>query len=33
MNFKQIFLYDGTPFLSFVNEDGKYEYPNDEWTE
>ena len=33
MNFKQVYLYDGTPFLAFENEDGEYEYPKDEWTE
>lgn len=31
--FKQVFLYDGTPYLAFKNEDGEYDYPNDEWTE
>ena len=33
MDFKQVFLYDGTPYLAFRNEDGEYTYPNDEWTE
>ena len=33
MDFKQVFLYDGTPYLAFRNEDGEYHYPNDEWTE
>lgn len=33
MHFKQVYLYDGTPFLAFENEDGEYEYPKDEWTE
>ncbi|WP_210138600.1 hypothetical protein [Staphylococcus sp. GDB9P120P] len=33
MDFKQVFLYDGTPYLAFRNEDGEYDYPNDEWTE
>ena len=33
MDFKQVFLYDGTPYLAFANEDGEYDYPNDEWTE
>ncbi|MGI2282572.1 hypothetical protein [Staphylococcus cohnii] len=33
MDFKQVFLYDGTPYLAFKNEDGEYDYPNDEWTE
>lgn len=31
--FKQVFLYDGTPYLAFRNEDGEYDYPKDEWTE
>ena len=33
MEFKQVYLYDGTPYLAFKNEDGEYQYPNDEWTE
>ena len=33
MDFKQVFLYDGTPYLAFVNDDGEYDYPKDEWTE
>lgn len=33
MKFKQVYLYDGTPFLAFENEDGEYQYPSDEWTE
>ena len=33
MDFKQVFLYDGTPFLAYRGEDGEYDYPNDEWTE
>ena len=31
--FKQVFLFDGTPYLAFLNEDGEYDYPQDEWTE
>lgn len=31
--FKQVYLYDGTPYLAFINKDGEYDYPNDEWTE
>ena len=31
--FKQVYLYDGTPYLAFKNEDGEYQYPDDEWTE
>lgn len=33
MDFKQVYLYDGTPFLAFENEDGEYEYPEESWTE
>ena len=33
MNFKQVYLYDGTPYLAFEDEEGEYQYPNDEWTE
>ena len=31
--FKQVYLYDGTPYLSFKNEDGEYDYPEEAWTE
>lgn len=31
--FKQVFLYDGTPYLAFVNDEGEYDYPEEEWTE
>ena len=31
--FKQVYLYDGTPYLVYKNEDGEFQYPNDEWTE
>ena len=31
--FKQVFLYDGTPYLAYLNSEGEYDYPNDEWTE
>lgn len=31
--FKQVFLYDGTPYLAFQNSEGEYDYPKDEWTE
>ncbi len=30
---KIVYLYDGTPFMVEINEDGEYVYPNDEWTE
>ena len=33
MNFKQVYLHDGTPYLAFEDEEGEYQYPNDEWTE
>lgn len=33
MEFKQVFLYDGTPYLAFENEDSEFDYPQDEWTE
>jgi acyl-homoserine lactone acylase PvdQ len=31
--FKQVFLYNGTPYLAYKGEDGEYDYPKDEWTE
>ena len=31
--FKQVFLYDGTPYLAFKNEEGEYQYPEESWTE
>ena len=31
--FKQVFLYDGTPYLAFVNDEGEYDYPEEAWTE
>lgn len=30
---KIVYLYDGTPYLVYKDEDGEYQYPNDEWTE
>ncbi|MDG0860334.1 hypothetical protein [Staphylococcus equorum] len=33
MDFKQVYLYNGTPYLSFRGEDGEYQYPDDEWTD
>lgn len=33
MDFKQVFLYDGTPFLAQRGEDGEYQYPEETWTE
>ena len=31
--FKQVFLYDGIPYLAFVNDEGEYDYPEESWTE
>lgn len=31
--FKQVYLYDGTPYLAFKNEEGEYQYPEEAWTE
>lgn len=31
--YKQVFLYDGTPYLAYLNEDGEYNYPIEQWTE
>ena len=33
MDFKQVYLYNGTPYLAFVNEEGEYDYPEEAWTE
>ena len=33
MDFKQVYLYDGTPFLAYRGEDGEYDYPEEAWTE
>ena len=33
MDFKQVYLYDGTPYLAFVNDEGEYDYPEESWTE
>ena len=30
---KAVYLYDGTPCLVYKDEEGEYQYPNDEWTE
>ena len=30
---KIVYLYDGTPFIVELNDEGEYVYPNDEWTE
>src|SRR5699024_6754183 len=31
--FKQVYLYDGTPYLAFKDEEGEYQYPEEAWTE
>ncbi|MDW5471962.1 hypothetical protein [Staphylococcus equorum] len=31
--FKQVFLYDGIPYLAYKGEDGEYQYPEESWTE
>ena len=33
MDFKQVYLYDGTPYLAFLNDEGEYDYPKESWTE
>ena len=33
MDFKQVYLTNGQPYLAFRGEDGEYQYPKDEWTE
>lgn len=30
---KIVYLYDGTPFIVELNEEGEYVYPNDEYTD
>ena len=30
---KVVYLYDGTPYMAYKDEEGEYQYPNDEWTE
>ena len=30
---KIVYLYDGTPYMVYKDEEGEYQYPNDEWTE
>ena len=30
---KIVYLYDGTPYLVYKNEEGEYQFPDDEWTE
>lgn len=33
MEIKQIYFYDGTPFLTMENKDGELEYPKEQWTD
>ena len=33
MEIKQIYFYDGTPFLVMENKDGELEYPKEQWTD
>lgn len=30
---KVVYLYDGTPYIVELNEDGEYDYPDEGWTE
>ena len=30
---KIVYLYDGTPYMAYKDEEGEYQYPADEWTE
>ena len=30
---KVVYLYDGTPYMVYKDEEGEYQYPDDEWTE
>ena len=33
MEIKQIYFYDGTPFLVMKDKDGELEYPKEQWTD
>lgn len=33
MDFKQVFLYNGVPYLAFSDREGGYLYPTENWTE
>lgn len=33
MEIKQVYFYDGTPFLVMENKDGELEYPKEQWTD
>ena len=30
---KVVYLYDGAPYMVYKDEDGEFQYPDDEWTE
>ena len=30
---KIVYLYDGTPYMVYKDEEGEYQYPDNEWTE
>lgn len=32
-DFKIVYLYNGQQWLAFKNQDGEYDYPDDEWTD
>lgn len=33
MEVKQVYFYDGTPFLVIKDKDGELEYPKEQWTD
>ncbi|MCG2355665.1 hypothetical protein K4S27_11260 [Staphylococcus epidermidis] len=33
MDFKIVYLTNGSPFIAYKNADGEFNYPNDEWTD
>lgn len=33
MEVKQVYFYDGTPFLVMKDKDGELEYPKEQWTD
>ncbi|MCS4487181.1 hypothetical protein [Staphylococcus americanisciuri] len=33
MGFKQVYFYDGTPYLVSQNQSGDFQYPDDDWTD
>lgn len=33
MEIKQVYFYDGTPFLVMKGKDGELEYPKEQWTD